>query len=242
VTRSAFVPGTGDVVTSGRDGRLVRWTRDGRSTVIAAFQDPITDFAVAAMTGEAVAATADGALWRARDGSAPLRLSAGGTAVATLRASPDAVAVLAGYANGDVVAVDTRSGSQTAVLHARDGIRSIVFSSDGDRVASADAGDTVHVGIRRSGTWSEPSIEWRRLRASARDMAFTPDGLLVVACAGGVVWIYSSSAERWLYLPLESVDLTHVVVNTEGAYAVVLDDEGRVISIDLRKVRQMIST
>jgi WD40 repeat protein len=242
VTRGAFVAETGDVVTSGRDGRLVRWTPSGQSAVIAAFHDPITDFALAATTGEAVAATADGALWRTREGSGPLRLSAGGTAITDLRASPDAVTVLAGYANGDIIAVDTRSWSHTPILHTQNGIRHIVFSSDGDRVASADAGGLVHVGARKAGSWSDAVIEWKRLRAPARDMAFTPDGLLVVACAGGVVWVYSSSVEKWLYLPLGTVDLAHIVVNTGGTYVVVIDDEGRMISIDLREVRRTIGT
>jgi WD40 repeat protein len=238
VTHSAFVAGTGDVVTSGRDGRLVRWSRDGQSTLIAAFHAPIANFALAA-TGEAVVATADGALWRARDGAGARPLRAGGSAITALRASPDAVTVFAGHANGDLIAIDTRSWRDTQILHADSGIRQIVFSNQGERIASADAGGVIHIGAHAGTGWSPATVAWKQLRAPASDVAFTSDGLLIAACAGGVVWLYSPTAETWLYLPLETVDLTHVAASADGTYAVVFDDEGRLISIDLDAVRRM---
>jgi hypothetical protein len=237
VTHSAFATGTGDVVTSGRDGRLVRWKRDGQSIRIAAFQAPITSFVLAA-TGEAVVATADGALWRTRDGGGALPRSAGGSAVTALRASPDAATVFAGYASGELVAIDTRSWTDTPVLQAPNGIRHVVLSDHGEQIASADASGIVHIGTRGGAGWSHAAVAWKRLHAPVRDLAFTPDGLLIVACAGGAVWMYSSAADQWLYLPLETVDLTHVAASADGSYALVFDDEGRMISIDLDEVRR----
>ena len=43
-------------------------------------------------------------------------------------------------------------------------------------------------------------------------------------------------SSKLLYLPIETVDLTHVVLTGDGETAIVFDDEGRVISIALETV------
>lgn len=179
-------------------------------------------------------ASADGNLWRTTpDAGGALPLRTGNAQITAMRTFPDGVLVAVGYSSGDLIAVDTTSWQQTLLLKARGAIRHIAFTKHGG-IAVADGDDTIHVAIRPP--TPDSAIAWIRFAARARDMAFSDDGLLVVACAGGTVWVYSAASSKLLYLPIETVDLTHVVLTGDAKSAIVFDDEGRVISIALEIV------
>jgi WD40 repeat protein len=237
VTHCAFVIGTSELITSGRDGRLVRWSRDGDPTTMAAFHDPILAFVLIVQTGDAVVATADGALWRVSADRRVLQLRSGGPQVTALRVSPDSRTIWVGDASGTVSAIDPAVWRHAAVLRMQSAIRQLAFTSEGRYVAVADSGDAVALGARSGSVWTMETIAWTHLVARARDLAFAPDGLLVITCAGGAVWMLSPLVKKWLYLPVGSVDFTHVVLNRSGTIAVAFDDEGRLFTMDLQKSR-----
>src|SRR5262249_38394276 len=86
ITQLSFLDASDDVVTAGHDGRLVRWTPEGRSTLLARFDQAIERFAFGPTTNEIVVATVDGSIWRTTEGGAPVRVSAGDTRVNRLLA------------------------------------------------------------------------------------------------------------------------------------------------------------
>jgi serine/threonine protein kinase/WD40 repeat protein len=241
VTHSAFDANASDLVTSGRDGRLLRWTPAGEYSLIADFNQSITGFVLAAKTRSTVVATTDGALWRLAQDGRIVSLRDRGIQVTKLLVLSDGVTVCIGYSNGEVVTVDTTSWQQTLLMRASDGIRDIAFTDD-NVVAIASNDDVVHLGVRHGAAWAKAGIAWIALSARARTIAFTADRMLVAACAGGAVWIYSLARDKWLALSIETVDLTLVVLTSDGTSAIIIDDEGRLMSIDLKDVRKALET
>src|SRR5262249_8799018 len=71
VSQVALLGDSGELISSGRDGRLVRWPASGEPAVLAKLDQPIDSFARIARTGEIVFAGADGARWRT-DGGRPV--------------------------------------------------------------------------------------------------------------------------------------------------------------------------
>jgi WD40 repeat protein len=67
VTRLELIGDRGDVISSGRDGRLVRWSASGTDSLLARVEQPIDSFIWLSAADAIVFNTADGALWR-RDG------------------------------------------------------------------------------------------------------------------------------------------------------------------------------
>jgi WD40 repeat protein len=63
VSQLQFVGDTDQFITSGPDGRLVRWTSSGQQTSLARVNQPIDKLAQASATGAIVFSTTDGALW-----------------------------------------------------------------------------------------------------------------------------------------------------------------------------------
>jgi len=100
---------------------------------------------------------------------------------------PDAATVCIGDANGDVILVDTRSWTQTLLLHASEAIRDIAVTSGGQTIAVAANDDTIHVGARHGASWADPSTTWLTWSARARKIALAPDGLLVAICSDGSI-------------------------------------------------------
>src|SRR5262249_47517257 len=68
ISQLAFIDGSDDFITSGHDGRLVRWTPSGDGAPLAQFGQPIDHFARAEAADATVFSTVDGALWRASAG------------------------------------------------------------------------------------------------------------------------------------------------------------------------------
>ncbi len=237
VSRIEFVGDTDEFVTAGRDGRLIRWTLAGEQTLLARFDQPVASFALAHATITAVISTADGALWRLTAGGQPLQLRPKGAQVTRMLTFPDAASVGLGYANGDVIVVDTKSWQQTPLLHVSEAVRDIAVTSDGRTIAVAGNDDTIHVGIRDEGTWTGAKITWVTLAIRARRIALTPDGLLVAICTDGAVRLYSSTRRKWLSVPTGTSDLSLVVVSRDGKMGVIFDADGRIILIDVESAR-----
>ena len=239
ISQLAFIDGSEDFITAGHDGRLVRWTASGGAATLAQFGKPIDRFAHAAATGALVFSTVDGALWRADAAGQPVALRNSGSRVNRIMALPDRRTVLAGYEDGDVIAIDTDSWQQQLLLHAGS-VREIAVTDDGRAIAIASNDGAIHVGTRRRDAPLVSGMTWTALPLRARHVTLAPDGLLVASCTDGTIWLYDTTVRRWLCLPAGTVDLGRTAATTDGKVAVALDFEGRLLWIDLEAARQLL--
>ena len=240
VSQLQFVDATEDFITSGHDGRLVRWTPAGAHTLITQFDQPIDKFAAIAATGSLVFSTADGALWRTGATGQAVSLRAGGFRVNRILAAADHQTVYAGYTSGDVVAINTKSWQHEIVLHGSGAVQEIAITRDGSTVAVATNDGIIHLGARPAGAASPAAIAWTTLSVSAHHITLASDGLLVAACTDGTIWLYSTARRRSLCLPTGSADFGRTAVTADGTAAVALDREGRLIWIDLASARKLL--
>ena len=242
VSQVALLGDTGELISSGRDGRLVRWPASGDPAVLAKLDQPIDGFARIARTGEIVFAGADGALWRTDRGRV-IALRPAGARIIRLVLAPDERTVYAGTASGDVLAIDTGSWRQDLALHAAGAVQELAITDDSHTLAVATKDGQVHIATRRDDSISASApvtasvTAWQTLMIQARHLALTPDGLLLAPSTDGVVWIYSVPRRRWLCLPMGSGDLRFVTVSSDAAAAVAVDYEGRLLWIDLHAAR-----
>ncbi|HEY6178204.1 MAG TPA: WD40 repeat domain-containing protein, partial [Kofleriaceae bacterium] len=242
VTQLGLVGDTGDVISSGRDGRLVRWAASGDETLLARLDQPIDGFALLAATGSIVFSTADGALWRSTPGTPPSQLRPGGSRIIALLATADEHTVYAGDVGGDVVAIDTRSWHPETAFHAASSIQQLSVTPDGDTLAVATDGGLIHLRTRDDDAPASGATRWSTLRAHARHQALTSDGVLIVLGTDGTIWLYSTPHRRWLCVPVGATDLRWVAVSANGSTAVVVDYEGRLLSIDLDAARNLLAS
>ncbi len=239
VSELHFVGDTDDFITSGHDGRLVRWTSASDRLQLVQVNQPIDRFELTSATGPLVFSTTDGALWRTGGEGQALSLRGGGPRVNRLLAVPNQQTVYAGYANGDVIEIDTKSWQQEVMLHGHGAVREIAVTSDGHFIAVATNDGTIHVGMRHDGASTPEATTWVTLEARARHITLAPDGLLVAACTDGTIWLYSTPRRRWLCLPTGTADPGRTVMADNGNAALVLDREGRLIWIDLEAARKV---
>jgi len=237
ISQLHFISNTDVFVTSGNDGRLIRWAPSGEGAPIAQFNQPIEDFALAQATGSIVLGTVDGALWRTDAGGAVLPLRSGGPRITRILTLSDHWTVYIGYANGDVIAIDTRSWQQKPVLHASGAVKEIAFTEDSHTMAVATNDGAIHIGTLGGDASNSEVATWVTLGARVRNIALAPDGLLVASYTDGTIWLYSIPHQRWLCLPTGTADLGRVAMATSGNSAVALDMEGRLIWIDLEAAR-----
>jgi WD40 repeat protein len=231
---------TDDFITSGHDGRVMRWTPSGQQSLLVQFNAPIDRFATTRAAGSIVFSTVDGALWRTGADGHTLSLRTGGSRVNRLVTLPDHQTVYAGYANGDVVAIDTMSWQQATILHGTGAVGEIAITGDGRTVAVATNDGAIHVGTRHDASNPEAPT-WVTLAGHARHVSLAPDGLVVASYTDGTIWLYSPQ-RRWLCLPTGTVDLGQTAVTADGKSAIALDFEGRLLWIDLEAARKLLDT
>ncbi len=240
VTLLRFVDDTDDFITSGHDGRVVRWTPSGQPTPLVQFNAPIDRFAITRAAGSILFSTVDGALWRTGADGHVLSLRSGGARVNRLVMLPDQQTAVAGYASGDVVAIDTRSWQQGIILHGSGPVGDIAVTGDGRTVAVTTNDGAIHVGTRRAASDPGPPT-WLTLAGRANHVALALD-LVMASCTDGAIWLYSLPRRRWLYLPTGTVDISQIAVIADDKAAVALDREGRLLWMDLEAARKLLDT
>jgi WD40 repeat protein len=241
VSQLSLAGDSGELVSSGRDGRLVRWSASGDPTQIARVDQPIDGFVALRTTGSLLFRTADGALWRVDPGAPPVLFRPGGSRVLSLVASSDQRTVYAGNAGGEVIAIDTRTWRTEDLLHAGAAVQELSVTPDGDTLAVATDDGLIHVRARNDDAPGPGATTWSTLRAHARHQALTSDGLLIVLSTDGTIWLYSVPHRRWLCLSVGAADLRWVAVSGNDTTAVAVDYEGRLISIDLDAARNLLT-
>ena len=189
VSQLSLTGDTGDLLSSGRDGRIVRWNASGDPAQIARVDQPIDGFVRLRATGSILFSTADGALWR----TDPSARGLVGPAARSLVASADQRTVCR-RATAAVIAIDTRTWRPTC--HQTDSaVRELSITPDVSssplppRRPPRPRTDT-DARLRRAG----------RPAAHARHRALTSDGVLIVLGTGGTIWLYCFSPP--LALPL----------------------------------------
>ncbi|MEO7735061.1 MAG: serine/threonine-protein kinase [Kofleriaceae bacterium] len=240
VSQLAFVGDGDDFITSGHDGRVVRWAASGAQTVLAQADQPIDKLAWIAATGSVVFSTLDGALWRTQAEGPAVLLRPAGVRVTRLVAVPAHHAAYAGYANGEVVAIHTDSWRGDVVLRGDGAVQELVITDDAHALAVATNDGVIHVGAWREGVSDAATARWSTLAAPALHITVAPDGLLVAACTDGTIWLYSIPRQQWLCLPTGTADISRTAVTADGKAAVALDREGRLIWIDLDAARHFL--
>jgi eukaryotic-like serine/threonine-protein kinase len=239
VSQLRFVGETENFITAGNDGRVVQWTPEGEHRVIAQADQPIDNLASIAVTGAVVFSTVDGALWRADNGGPPRALRDPGPRVNRIRVTPDQQRVYVGYTSGELVGIDTRSWLAETVLRGHGAIREIKITADRRTIAVLFNDGVIHLGIYRGPGATSPS--WAILHASAHDIALTSDGVLLASSPDGTVWLYSLPRRHWLSLRTGTADLGKLALAGDEQAAVALDQEGRLIWIDLVAARKALA-
>jgi WD40 repeat protein len=236
VSHVAFIDDANDFVTSGRDGRLIRWTSNGEQRPLHKFDQPIETFAFAGESRRMVVSTNDGELWRVDEDSTVASLRRAVAKVTRMLALPDGTSICVGYSNGETILIETRSWRQYRLLSASAAIRDLAVAKTNNVIVAADNDSDIHIGIWHRDFLETASIEWSTIRVNARKIALTDNGLLVAICPNGAMWVYSLTRRTWLFLPIGTTDLIHIVFSTNGNVAVVFDADGHIISIDMAAV------
>jgi WD40 repeat protein len=240
VSQLQFVGDTDEFITAA-GARLIRWTPSGQPTPLAQVGLPIDEFAQADAAGVIVFSTWDGALWRTGATGPAVTVTARASRVNRILALPDQQIVYAGYASGDVVAIDTKTWRSETVLHGNGEVREIAATRDGHVVAVATNDGTIHVGTRDADAASSAVLTWITFAARARHIALAPDGVLVAACTDGAIWLYSAPLRHWVFLPTGTVDFVRAAIADDGSAAVVLDAQGRLLWLDLEVAGRLLA-
>lgn len=239
VSQLAFVPLVGDLITSGSDGSLVRWTQTGYRRIVTQVDQPIVAFAIAPGSDSTVFATLDGTLWRTTDSGAPLELRRRPVRVMRITVNSNRPVVYVGYADGEVISINTRTWEQHKILQGRDAVRQIAMSHSGNALAVVTDDGMIHVREAALHTnHDKPWVEWPAL---ARHIVISDTGLLIAACTNGIVWIYSLAQQTWLCLHTGSINLTYSVLTDSERKAIIGDSNGRLIELDLDVAYQLLS-
>jgi hypothetical protein len=217
---------------------LIRWSPTGNETLITTTNQPIDRFVHLSSLNSIIFATSDGALWYTDRDRQTTPLGGPGPRVNRIVARSDERIVYCGYADGNVVAVDTGSRRFATVLRAAGAIGEISLTPDDRTISIATNDGLIHVAELPGGLAFDKTT-WVKLAARARHQALAPDGLLVVLTPEGTIWLYSTSQRRWLCLPTGPADLRRVAISRNGDTAVALDVEGRLIWIDLDIARSV---
>jgi len=120
-----------------------------------------------------------------------------GTMITSVAWSPDGSKIAAGFANGMAVLLDAASAEPVAWFEGLEmAVKSIVFSSDGSMVAGGDLMGNIYVWGGLTGT----PMTWRTMGVEVRSLAFSPDGVYLVAAGATTtiqVYLAASEAQVW---------------------------------------------
>jgi WD40 repeat protein len=238
VSHAEFIADTSELLTSGSDGRLVRWA-GAVPHEIYRFGQMIDTFARAAGASATAVASHDGTLWRVDDDGGATVLRPPGVRATQMRPLPDGISIAIGYANGAIDMLDLRSGRRTEVARASEAIGDIAVSRDGEAIALAAGDGTIRLGQRRGDSWF--AAAWISLAVDARRVGFTGDGMLLSITGDGAVWLYAPERRSWAYIPTTGAALTELLLDDRGATAFVFAGDGQLISIDLTTTRHSIA-
>jgi WD40 repeat protein len=250
VSQLRFLPDSTGFVTSGHDGRLVRWTLAGDAAPtpfsLVQLDQPIDSFVIAPASHAIVLQTRDGDLWQTSlspsAASSPTRLvsdhASSCVGLSRMRALPDGFTVYCGTQTGDVRAIDTRDHQVSSVVQLPARVQEIAITPDATTIAISTETNLLYIGTRAtpSAAWA-----WRSIELRTTHHAITPDGVVVAAGNDGTLWLYDVVRDHWLCLPVGSLDIHRVVIDSAGDAAGVLTVDGRLLWLDLIAARKLLA-
>jgi hypothetical protein len=227
----------GDLLTAGRDGRIVRWHGSEPSQTFAKLDSAIDDFAILEPSQVIIAATSTGTIWKITSDGLTRSLSASGARVTKFVTSNPNLA-FAGRADGSVVRY-APDGAPVVVLDTGGPIDDMAVTADAIVAASNDG--SVYIGHpdRVSALSVNPS--WLRLPAQTRSIALTQDGLVIIPCTNGVIWMYSLNNHAWLSLPTGPASYGTTVISPDQTRAIAVDSDGHMVELDLSEARRRLT-
>jgi WD40 repeat protein len=237
VSQAEFVAGADQFLTSGSDGRILRWNSSGDSELVARMNQPVAGFVQISPTNSLVVRTADGALWHVTDTST-VELRPASSQLTHLVWVPGSRVIVFAYLNGDIHAMNIESRVERVIARTKTAIRHLVMSGDGKTLIVSRADGVLQIAARHDTAWSDEEPAWLTVNARARHITLASNNWLIAACTDGTVWFYSLSDRTWRYLPIGTADVVRVAANNDGTIAAAFDTDGRIISIDLERLRQ----
>ncbi|HET9627177.1 MAG TPA: WD40 repeat domain-containing serine/threonine protein kinase [Kofleriaceae bacterium] len=251
VSRLRFLPDSTGFVTAGNDDRLVRWQLAGDAepipSILATIDQPIENFVLLPATGAVVIESRAGDFWQASlslSGEHRPTLIHHSRALALRQlnrmiASPDGFTAYAGLDTGDVLAIDTRDQRVSSVLHADGVIDEISITPDATTIAISTVNHALSIGTRAtpSAAWT-----WHPVELPTLHHVLTPDGILIAIGRDGTIWLYDTKHDRWLCVPVGTLDLHRVVIDDAGDAAAALSVDGRLIWLDLGAARRQLAS
>jgi hypothetical protein len=186
-------------------------------------------------SGKICVATEDGVLWLVEEGGTPIAVGANGSRVVQMISVPNSDVVYIVYSSGDGVFLNRYSGHIESTTHVHGPVKHAAISTDGRAIAVTN-GNTIFLGLRPQA----PDLsEWDEFSARVAKLAFTRDGILLVICDDGAIWLHSRANRNWMYLAPGSAALAQVVFDDAETTAFVIDVDGRLLTVDLQKIRQL---
>jgi WD40 repeat protein len=198
----AFLPGSGDLLSAGEDGRLCRWAAAGcletakepaRAWEVQADRSLLSSFSLQ-RSGELCATGGLGGdvrVWRTQDGADLHEPSRHGSRVNALEFDPAGEVLLSASADGTACLWDVRSGRRLAVMQGHDGgLLSATFGPDGATFVTTSSDGTARL-------WSRPP------RPSGRRLAADGTAVDFVLLDGGLGLVLRGADEAVQVLGLE---------------------------------------
>lgn len=227
-----FMQSPDRTVTAGRDGSVMVWDERAQGTVVMRVPGAAEKLAVAPATLVIVASTSDGSLWSTTGAGTPVHAVGPGPRITQLVALPDRRHICLGRKDGEIVILDTMTGSSQTSLHAADSPRDIVFSRDGRHMVVATNDDRLHIGtMLQPGDMADTA--WITLPSRARKVLFARDDTLLLAGNDGMVSVFDLAHRRWISVAIGTTDFSAMSATSEGDAAAVFDRDGRAVWLDL---------
>jgi WD40 repeat protein len=238
ISQLRFMHETSDLLTAGNDGRLMRWAiAEQRASLIATLHQPIDILFSEGSNLPIIFATSDGVLWHAdRDGKVASSGSTG-SRITAISSTKKAGSIYVGYSSGLVEIVDTRSWAHRPILNTSAKVRKILPTSrNGSLLVTTDNGN-VYFGDSKD----DSEIAWTTSMIHVRDIAITPDDLVVAVGSNGAIWATTATNRTWLYAATVRTDFRYLSIDQGGNRGVATETGGDLILIDLNEIRKALA-
>ncbi|MCE9574882.1 MAG: protein kinase [Deltaproteobacteria bacterium] len=236
-----FMPDNTTVVTAAQDGRVTLWPADAPPVTITDLHRELAGMMVVYPSGELVVVTSDGALWRVQSGRRDYLIDSAGAGITTFDRSDDTRWMTFGDTDGKVRIVDTSTWQVRTIFNAHSGISDLEFSPANDRLAIATHDDGIHLAHDESKDWT--TATWMTFSEQATYLAYSPDGdFLFAACGEAGAWFLSLDSPALANIPTTPAILFRTRIAPDGSTVLALDRSGRLIRIDVAKIRSRLNS
>jgi eukaryotic-like serine/threonine-protein kinase len=232
-----------EIMYANNRGHILRWSALNGISDVTEFHQPISTF-VPLPVNELVVELSDGTLWRAGSTKEPVAIPQQHPQEHLMQLSNDQRWLATGNGDGDVAVYDTHTWRAVLKFHSTGPVHHVAMSPTNKLLAVAMKSGEIYLGKHplkdELPDWSKTT--WDHFSAHPRFLAYSPDGdLLMITNSDGVIIFYSALQDRWLYFNSGGAGLTALRTTQDGAHAATVDSNGRLLSLDLNFVRNLLS-